>query len=140
VTGSTASYAWDTTTATSGAHTLTLTVTDGAGRTATVTLSVTVSNAAPAAPFTASFTYPDPGATVSGKQSVGMATTAAWGQSKTFKLAVDGKTITTQTTTGTTFWYTWNTKNLANGVRTLTLSVTMNDQTATTTLTVTVKN
>ena len=137
VTGTSASYAWDTTTAANGTHTLTLTVTDGAGRTATATLSVTVANAAP---FTASITYPGAGATVSGKQTIGMATTATWGQAKTFTFSVDGKVVTSQTLTGTTLWYTWNTKNVADGARTLTLSVTMNGQTATTTLPVTVKN
>jgi len=137
VTGTTASYAWNTTTVTDGAHTLTLTVTDGAARTATATLAVTVSNAAP---FTVSFTYPAAGAIVSGRQSIGMATTATWGQTKTFKLTVDGKAVTTQTSTGTTLWYTWNTKSVADGARTLTLSVTMNGQTATATLPVTVKN
>ena len=139
VTSSTASYAWNTTTATNGAHTLTLTVTDGGGRTATVTLSVTVSNVA-LAPFTASITYPGTGATVNGSQSVGMSTTAAWGQTKTFTLSVDGKVITSQKQTGVTLWYTWNTKSVADGAHTLTLSVTMNGQTATTTLPVTVKN
>ncbi|MBM4439373.1 MAG: DUF1929 domain-containing protein [Candidatus Rokubacteria bacterium] len=42
--GSTATYAWDTTTTTNGAHTLNLTITDGAGRTATAVVSVTVNN------------------------------------------------------------------------------------------------
>jgi hypothetical protein len=137
VTGTTASYPWNTTTVTNGAHTLTLTVTDGGGRVATATLPVTVSNVAA---FTASITYPAAGATVSGSQSVGLSTTAAWGQSKTFTLSVDGKTLTTQKSTATTLWYTWSTKNVANGVHTLTLSVTLNGQTATTTLPVTVKN
>ena len=137
VTGTTATYAWDTTAATNAAHTLTLAVTDGAGRTATATLSVTVANAAP---FTASITYPGAGAVVSGSQTVGMATTATWGQAKTFTLSVDGKVVTNQKLTGTTLWYTWNTKSVADGARTLTLSVTMNGKTATTTLPVTVKN
>jgi hypothetical protein len=137
VTGTTASYAWNTATVTSGAHTLTLTVTDGEARTATAALAVTVSNAAA---FTVSFSYPGVGATVSGNQSVGMATTAPWGQTKTFTLSVDGKVITSQKVSGTTLWHTWNTRSVADGARTLTLSVTMSGQTATTTLKVTVKN
>src|SRR5205823_430813 len=40
--GSTASYAWNTSGVASGAHTLNLSVTDGAGRTATASVSVTV--------------------------------------------------------------------------------------------------
>jgi Big-like domain-containing protein len=155
VTGTTLWYTWDTTATANGSRTLTATVTMN-GQTATATLPVTVSNAGATPPppppppptppppppttFTASITYPGAGATVSGNQSVGMSTTAAWGQSKTFTLSVDGKAVTTQTLTGTTLWYTWNTKNVGDGARTLTLSVTMNGQTATTTLQVTVKN
>jgi hypothetical protein len=137
VTGTTASYAWSTTTVPSGSHTLTLTVTDGAGRTATATRAVTVSNTAG---FTASFSYPAMAATVSGGQTVGMATTATWGQAKTFTLSVDGRVITTQTVTGTTLWYTWDTTQAANGGRILTLAVSMNGQTATATLPVTINN
>jgi hypothetical protein len=42
--------------------------------------------------------------------------------------------------TGTTLWYTWNTKSVVNGTHALTLAVSMNGQAATTTLKVTVKN
>jgi hypothetical protein len=148
VTGTTLWYTWDTTAIANGSRTLTAAVTMN-GQTATATLPVTVSNATappppppppPPASFTASFSYPGPGATVSGKQSVGMATTATWGQAKTFTLSVDGKAITSQSVTGTTLWYTWNTKSVTNGAHALTLAVSMNGQTATTTLKVTVKN
>jgi hypothetical protein len=137
VTGATASYAWNTLTASNASHTLTLTVIDGAGRTATATRTVTVSNVLA---FTASFSYPAAGAVVSGGQTVGMATTATWGQTKTFTLSVGGKVITTQTMTGTTLWYTWDTTTVANGGQTLTLAVSMNGQTATTTRPVTINN
>src|SRR5204863_8273932 len=60
--------------------------------------------------------------------------------SKTFTLSVDGNVLTTQSQTGTTLWYTWDTTRLSNGTRTLTASVTMNGQTATTTLPVNVNN
>jgi hypothetical protein len=138
VTGTTASYSWNTTTATNGTHTLTLTVTDGAGHTATASESVTVSNST--ASFTASFSYPASGATVGGGQSVGMSTTATWGQSKTFTLTVDGATITSQTLTGTTLWVTWDTTTIADGNHTLMLAVTYNGATATATLPVSVSN
>jgi hypothetical protein len=141
-TGTTLWYTWDTTTASNGAHTLQLAVTMN-GQTATATLSVTVSNGAPPPPpptsFTASFSYPASGATVSGNQGVGMATTAAWGQAKTFTLSVDGTVLTSQTLTGTTLWYTWDTTKAKPGSRTLKLVVTMNGQTATVTLSVKVK-
>ena len=90
--------------------------------------------------FTASFSYPATGATVSGAPSVGMATTADWGKTKTFTLSVDGTVLTSQTfATGSTLWYTWDTSQVKNGPHTLTLTVTMNGQTATTTLSVKVK-
>src|SRR5207249_11133024 len=65
VSGSTATYAWNTSGVTAGAHTLNLTVTDGAGRTASASVSVTVSGTPPPA-LTASITSPASGATVSG--------------------------------------------------------------------------
>src|SRR5205807_441461 len=61
VSGSAATYAWDTSAVASGAHTLNLSVTDGAGRTATAAVSVTV---APPPALTASITSPTNGATV----------------------------------------------------------------------------
>jgi PKD repeat protein len=142
VTGTSASYAWNTAGAANGSHTLTLTVTNGA-QTATATRTVTVSNVAspPTASFTAAFTYPNAGQAVSGSQSVGMSTTALWAAPKTFALSVDGAPIVSRAmTTGSTLWVSWDTKTVANGARTLTLAVTANGQTATTTRTVTVSN
>src|SRR5205814_2265639 len=123
-------------------------------------VTVMVSN--PSTPsFTASFSYPATGATVSGAPSVGMTTTADWGKTKTFTLSVDGTVLTSQTfatgstrwytwattkiqngahtLTGTTLWYTWDTSQVKNGPHTLTLTVSMNGQTASTTLSVKVK-
>jgi PKD repeat protein len=138
VTGTSASYAWDTRTVSNAAHTLTLTVRDSAGGTATASRTVTVNNGA--AQFSASFQYPTSGATVGGTQSVGLATTAPWGQTKTFALSVDGLPITSTPTDGTTLWVDWNTLPAGNGPRTLRLAVTMGTQTATATLPVTVSN
>jgi hypothetical protein len=140
-TGTNPSVSWNTTNTANGTRTLTATVTDSAGKSGTATRTVTVSNTAPVTSFTASFTYPAAGASVAGVQSVGMATTAVWGQSKTFTLLVDGtKTITSQTLTGTTLWSTWDTTTLSNGAHTLTLKVTQNGATATATRSVMVAN
>ncbi len=141
--GSAGSFGWNTTTATNASHTLKVTATDAKSQTATASVTVTVSNTAPPpppAPFTASFTYPGSGVTTSGTQTIGMATTATWGQSKTFTLAVDGTTVTSQTLTGTTLWYYWDTTKVADGSHTLTLAVTQNGATATSTMPMTTKN
>lgn len=114
---------WDTTQVGNGPHTLVLTVTGANGATASATLPVTVFNVTPAT-FTASFLYPASSATVLRNQSVGMATTAPWGTTKTFALTVDGAAITTQTMTGTTLWVQWNTLAVPNGAHTLRLTVT----------------
>jgi hypothetical protein len=145
ISGGSVSHAWDTTKAPNGAATLRLTVTQGAS-TATASRSVTVSNGttapppAPSPSFTASFSYPAAGATVRGTQSIGMATTATWGTSKTFTLTVDGRVIHQQTMTGTTLWFYWDSRTIGNGARTLTLTVTKASGTATATRTVTVAN
>jgi len=87
-----------------------------------------------------SFSYPGTDAIVNGSQSVGLATTATWGQTKTITLSVDGTVITSESVSGTTLWSTWDTTKVPDGARTLTASVTMNGQTATTTLPVKVAN
>lgn len=140
-TGTTASYAWDTRTVANGSYTLKVTVTDAAGAVATATRTVTVSNGSTPSPsFTASFTHPAEGATTWGMQSIGMSTTAAWGTSKTFTLAVDGRVVTRYTSTSTTLWSSWDTRTVANGSHTLTLTVTNGAGSATATRTITVRN
>ena len=142
-TGTNPSFTWSTTTVTNGSHTLTATATDSANATATASRTVTVSNGTPPPPtasFTVSFAHPSVGASVDGAQSVGLATTATWGVTKSFTLSVDGTVLTTQSLPGTTLWYTWDTTRIPNGARTLTASVTMNGQTASATLPVTVSN
>jgi hypothetical protein len=151
--GTNPSFSWNTATVANGSRTLTATVTDSQSRTASASRTVNVSNTNTATPitpttpttpgtadFTVSFSYPVGGTSVSGSQTVGLSTTAPWNQSKTVTLAVDGTTITTQTTTGTTLWHTWDTTKVADGSRTLTASVTVDGKTATATLPVQVAN
>jgi len=88
---------------------------------------VTVSNTTPTqtASYTASFQYPAVGATIAGTQSVGMATTATWGTAKTWRLYVDGTVVMTQAVqTGSTLWYSLNTRVFSNGSHTLMVTVT----------------
>jgi hypothetical protein len=149
-TGTNPSFTWNTTTAANGARTLSATVTDSQNRTASATRSVTVSNGTSGSPpppppsgdadFTVSFSYPAAGANVSGAQTVGLTTTAPWGQAKTFTLSVDGTVLTSQGVTGTTLWYTWDTTKLPDGAHTLTAAVSMNGQTATASLPVKAAN
>jgi hypothetical protein len=143
------SLSWDTTPFANGSHTLSVTVTDSAGSKATATRTITVANTTTPTPtpqpepasFTASFSYPAQGAIVNGGHTVGMATTATWGQPKTFTLLVDNAVILSQSLTGTTLWITWNTTTISNGAHTLTLKVTDGTgATATTTRAVTVAN
>ena len=146
--GTNPSFSWNTTTVANGSRTLAATVTDSQNRTATASLAVTVSNTTSTPPpppssgagFTVSFSYPTSAAAVSGAQTIGLSTSASWGQSKTWALSVNGTVLTSKADTATTFWYTWDTTRGGNGSRTLTATVTMNGQTATTTLPVTVSN
>jgi hypothetical protein len=104
-----------------GRYVASLTVTDDLGDTdpSPPTRVVTVQPAG----FAASFTSPDAGANVSGTVAVGMAATGGSG-SLTYTLAIDGTTVSTQTTSAATAAYAWNTVLYADGARTLALTVT----------------
>ncbi len=116
-------FTWDTTKVADGSHTLQLAVTMN-GQTATATLPVNVGNGTVLPALGASFTSPAEGAILRGNSTtVGMAATGASGPS-TFKLAIDGVVVSTQTVAGSTASYTWNTRGLARGPHTLSLTVT----------------
>ncbi len=116
-----ATFSWNTTTVANGSRTLGLTVTDAASVAASATRAVTVSNAAGGP--TAAFTSPAAGATVSGTVSVGLA--ASGGTAPyTYRLTVDGTVVFTTTTSATSATFSWNTTTVANGSRTLGLTVT----------------
>lgn len=92
------------------------------------------------ATFSVEFGYPPAGAVVSGMQTVGARTTAPWGQSKVFALALDGAPVASETTAGTTFWTQWDTRAVPNGAHTLTVTVTVGGQVARATQAVEVRN
>lgn len=143
-TGTTFWYQWDSRKTPDGARTLTLSVSAN-GQTATVTRPVTVKNGAAstaptssstkAASFTAGFVYPADGAVMSGVQTVGMQTSAAWGVSKTFAIRVNGAVVWSETTTGTTVWKTFDTATAPDGLYPATLEVTVGGERATSTRT-----
>jgi hypothetical protein len=144
--GSNASFSWNTTTVQDGSHTLTATARDGSGTTGTASLTVTVRNTTstptptPAPSFTAGFTAPASGASVEGNLSVGMNTSAPWGRTKTWTLAVDGRVVRTVTNTGTVLWHTLDTRPLTDGSHQLKVSVTSGGATATATSSIRVTN
>lgn len=104
------------------------------GRTASAARTVTTSNIA------ASFAAPAAGSTVSGAVSIDMVASGATGSSTTFTLSIDGTTVSTQTVSGTTASYPWNTNAVANGTHSMTVTVSSGGQTATRTQSVTVSN
>jgi hypothetical protein len=116
---------WDSRQTANGSQTLTLTARDATGNTGFSSINVTVANSGapppPPAQLTVSFTSPANSATVSGTVTVGMAVSGATG-STSFQLAIDGATVSTQTVSGTTAAYTWNTTTIANGNHTLTVT------------------
>ncbi|OLD96931.1 MAG: hypothetical protein AUG80_12850 [Candidatus Rokubacteria bacterium 13_1_20CM_4_68_9] len=135
---------WDSRLTPNGAQTLTASARDATGNTGSASINVTVANSGtpppPPAPLTVSFTSPANGATVSGTVTVGMAVSGATG-STSFQLAIDGATVSTQTVSGTTAAYTWNTTTIANGNHTLTVSALDGaSHSASATITVTVNN
>jgi hypothetical protein len=139
VSGTSLTFSWNTTPAPDGSASLRLTVTDSAGATASATRTVTIANGTTAT-FTASISYPGAGAVIKGNQTVGMSTTAPWGQTKRFVLSVGNQVIVDQSLTGTTLWISWNSRTTPDGPQTLTLRVTHNGATASATRNVTVAN
>ncbi len=132
----------NTTALANGSQPLTATVTDAAGSAGSAVRTVNVQNAGGGTtPLVASFTSPAAGATVSGTVTVGMAESGAGGTPISFTLNIDGVDRFTSSGTATTASLAWDTTTVANGSRTLT--VTVRDgagHTATATRTVNVQN
>jgi hypothetical protein len=132
-----ASYAWNTLATPNGSRTLSVTATDASGRSATATRSVKVSNT----PLVAYITTPPAGSTVTRTATIGMAVTGAVTATHTFAFSVDGVEVWRKTVPGTTTSFAWNTYAVANGSRTVTLTVTDGaGRVATTTRTLVVAN
>ena len=120
---------WNTTTVINGSHTLTATVKDSTGRIATATRTVTVSNGtATPPPATGSLqvavTQPTGGAIVSGTNWAITWVTGATG-TRTYTLTAGGKTVGSGTASNTTgpASIPWDTRQVADGTQTLTVSV-----------------
>lgn len=110
---------WYTPTVTNGAHLLEATVADRSGTVlATDVQTVTVANA-----LAVFITSPKLSATVSGTVAVNVWLEGAASGPNTYTIAVDGKTIATQTCACVHVWPGWNTTLLANGAHTLTATV-----------------
>jgi hypothetical protein len=120
------SFAWNTTTVANGSHTLRATVRDAAGRTASVMRTVTVSNTAAAPPPTGSLqvavTQPTGGATVSGTHWAVVWVSGATG-TRTYTLTAAGKTVGSATGSGDPTSIPWDTRAVADGSQTLTVTV-----------------
>ena len=111
---------WNTAaTVTNGAHLLEATVADRSGTVlATDVQTVTVANA-----LAVFITSPNLSATVSGTVAVNVWLEGAASGPNTYTIAVDGKTIATQTCACVHVWPGWNTTLLPNGTHTLTATV-----------------
>ena len=114
-----AEIGWYTPGVTNGAHLLEATVADRSGTVlATDVQTVTVTNA-----LAVFITNPKLSATVSGTVAVNVWLEGAASGPNTYTIAVDGKTIATQTCACVHVWPGWNTALLANGAHTLTATV-----------------
>ena len=138
--GTSASFAWNTTSVANGSRTLGLTVTDAQSRSASASRVVTVQNGSTSTPLAASFTSPAAASTVTGTVTVGLAASGGTGP-YTYRLTVDGTQVFSTTTSAGTTSFAWNSTTVANGSHTLGLSVTDATSASTSaTRTVTVSN
>ena len=139
VSATTASFSWNTTTYVNGGHALGLTVTDSRGNSTSATRIVNTQNGPQ--PLTASFSAPAAGATVGGAAvNIGMAASGGTGP-YTYRLTVDGAEVFSTTTSAPAASFSWNSMTVANGPRTLGLTVTDSAaNSATATRSVTVQN
>jgi hypothetical protein len=139
--GTSASFAWNTTAAGNGAHTLAATVTDSLGRTATASVPVTLSNTGGGA-LRVAITQPAGGARVSGVPWAVMWVEGTSGSANTFTLTLGGRTMGTSTTSSRgPVSMPYDTRTVADGPQPLTATVRdASGATGSATITVTVAN
>jgi hypothetical protein len=122
--GTAASFTWDTTRLTDGAHTLGLTVRDGAGRTATATRSMTVANGGVGGgKLAVAITSPAVGATVGGTVWSDIWVDNAATGARSFTLSVGTTTLVTITDSGNHVTLPWDSTKVPNGSQALTATV-----------------
>jgi hypothetical protein len=137
------SYAWDTTQASNGSHTLTAIATDTSNQkgAASAGVAVTVSNVV-VAPPTVSISNPVNATTVSGSINIQASASAnSPATMSSVKFSIDGTALATVNGTGPSFSTPWNTASATNAVHTVTALATDSlGHTATTSVSITVSN
>ena len=122
VAGTTASYNWDTTAYAAGSHTLSLTVTDSSNASNTTSITVTVSTGG-GTPLTVDITQPTNGSTVSGTNWVIVWPHNAQG-TPTCTIKVGTTQVAQQACGASPTSIPWNTTAVADGPKTLTVTIT----------------
>jgi len=121
--GTTATFAWDTTTYSNATHTLDLSVSDGGGQTATARRTVTVANGSSGS-LGIALTSPSPGDTVSGTVWANIWVQAPYGTPPySYTLTAAGSTVWSASSSDTHVTLPWETPRTPNGPQTLTVSV-----------------
>ena len=125
ISGTTASFDWNTTTVGDGLHTLSLTGLDATGATDTATRTITVNNGGtPLNDINVAFPTLSPGQTVGGVTTVRISTDNTAGANNRFAISVDGVAQDLIATGATSVDWPWNTAAFANGSHTISVTVT----------------
>jgi len=117
VTSSPYNWAWNTSLASNGSHSIKATAYDAAGNNSSASVSLTVNNVADTTTPTVSISSPTNGATVSGTTAVSANASDNMGVTKV-EFYLDG--ALNATITGTPYTWSWNTLQVSNGSHTLT--------------------
>ena len=125
ISGTTASFDWNTTTVGDGVHTLSLTGLDATGATDTATRTITVNNGGtPLNDINVTFPTLSPGQTVGGVTTVRISTDNTAGANNRFAISVDGIAQDLIATGATSVDWPWNTAAFPNGSHTISVTVT----------------
>jgi hypothetical protein len=120
--GAGTSFSWNTTTTPNGSLTLSVTATDSAGATASAFRTVTVSNGTTSPPSGLAVAFSSPAASSTVSNSVRVAYAASGGSNSGYRYTVRAGTLVIYQGSATSF--NWNTKTVANGAVSLTVTVT----------------